>query len=84
MSHVTKTWYRKVKKLAFWEGSKTPGVPFDNVVVVAKADHSLKRLMMDVYDETRASKLASFFGRSNTRINPRPRIALESLTNNRL
>ena len=53
---------RKVNKLEFWEGSKAPGEPFHNVIVVAKTDRPLKRMMMDVFDVTRAQKLASFFG----------------------
>ncbi|KAJ5157043.1 uncharacterized protein N7482_008143 [Penicillium canariense] len=52
----------KVKKLEFWEGSQAPGEPFHNVIVVAKSDCVLKRLMMDIYDSRRIEKLASFYG----------------------
>ncbi|OKP12489.1 hypothetical protein PENSUB_1855 [Penicillium subrubescens] len=56
---VKKEW--KVNKLEFWEGSKAPGDPFHNVIVVAKTDRPLKRMMMEVYDAERTQKLASFF-----------------------
>jgi hypothetical protein len=63
LNHASNTFpCRKVNKLEFWEGSKAPGDPFHNVIVVAKTDRPLKRMMMDVYDATRAQKLASFFG----------------------
>jgi hypothetical protein len=63
LDHAANTFpYRKVNKLEFWEGSKAPGEPFHNTIVVAKTDRPLKRMMMDVYDATRTQKLASFYG----------------------
>ncbi|CEJ54056.1 hypothetical protein PMG11_00381 [Penicillium brasilianum] len=56
---IKKEW--KPRKLEFWEKSEAPGEPFHRVIVVAKTDRSLKRLMMDVYDETRTEKLATFY-----------------------
>ena len=63
-AYLTTTRSRKVKNFEFWKESKAPGIPFGSVVVVAKTDRALKRMMMDVYDPTRNEKLACFYGMS--------------------